>query len=163
MKTITLQVEPSKARQLHKTASPELKSILEASAPVGFFSQNITDRIKSYEDACAEIGKQPIDEAAMLKAGFRQDEIDSRKLETITEAMNEGTVMDWNDANQRKYYPWFDFNASSGFAFCGASCDCSFASAGCASRLCLKSAELARYAGQQFASLYKSIIDNKPE
>lgn len=163
MKTITLQIEPNKARQLHKTASPELKTILEASAPCGFFSSKITDRIKSYEDACAELGIEPMDESTMLKVGFRQDEIDRRKLETIAFALNEGVVMDWNDANQRKYYPWFNFNTSSGFAFRDTNSYYSLAHAGYASHLCFKSDELARYAGKQFLDLYKSILDNKPE
>lgn len=163
MKTITLQIEPDKARQLHKTASPELKIILEASAPCGFFSGKITDRINSYKDACVELGVAPMNESEMHRAGFRQDEIDCRKLETIATALNEGEIMDWNNSQQRKYFPWFDFAGSSGFAFYDTYYGYSGADAGDASRLCFKSDELARYAGKQFLDLYKSIIDNKPE
>lgn len=63
MNTIKLQINPAKARQLHKTAPAELKTILEESAPKGFFSTDPTERIKCYEDACAEIGIEPMDDA----------------------------------------------------------------------------------------------------
>lgn len=156
MKTINLQIKSSQARRLYQTADECLKTILEASAPCGFFSNKITDRIQSYEDACDELGEQPMDEKEMSKIGFRADEIARRKIETITRALNEGVVMDWENDSQRKYYPWFD--ASSGFDCDGTDCDYSIASAGLASRLCFKSDELARYAGRQFNQLYKEFM-----
>lgn len=157
MKTINLQIEPGKARQIYRTADAGLKTILEASAPCGFFSQNVMERVKSYEDACAENGEEPMDEKAMLVAGFRPDEIARRKIETITLALNEGKVMDWNN-KESKWFPWFD--TSSGFAFSNTSWDGSDACAGIASRLCFKSAELATYAGEQFTDLYKEFMLN---
>jgi hypothetical protein len=120
------------------------------------------DFVKSYENACELLGIEPMDEAEMLRQGFRQDEINRRKLETITFALNDGEYLDWNNPKQNKYLPYFDFSAPSGFAFDDAYCWNAFACAGNASRLCFKSAELARYAGQTFPDLYKSIIDNKP-
>lgn len=157
MKTINLQIEPNKARQIYKAADAGLKAILEDSAPSGFFSSKITDRIKSYEDACLELGIEPMDEDDMRKMGFRDDEIARRKMEAITFALNEGTVMDWNNSEQ-KWFPWFD--TSSGFAFRSADWYCSTALAGLASRLCFKSDELATYAGRQFTDLYKIFMLN---
>lgn len=162
MTTIQLQIKAAVARQLYKTAPPELKAILEESCGKEFFSGKITDRIKSYEDACCELGIEPMDESEMRRAGFRQDEIDRRKIEVITFVLNDCEQLDWADTSQRKYLPWFDFDASSGFAFNDTCYGSSDAGAGDASRLCFKSEELARYAGQTFTELYKSIIDNKP-
>lgn len=162
MNLITLQITPGDARRIYKIATPELRTILEGSASAGFFSEKLTDRIKSYEDACAELGIEPINEAEMLSNGFRQDEIDRRKLETITYVFNDNEYVDWNNSDQRKYYPWFKFEGS-GFAFFGTYCAYSFAHAGCAFRLCFKRDADARYAGQQFLELYKSIIDNNPK
>jgi hypothetical protein len=48
--------------------------------------------------------------------------------------------------------------SSGGFVFDGADCDRSAAYAGCASRLCFKSSELAKYAGEQFTKLYSDYI-----
>ncbi len=162
MKSITLQIAPCKARQIYRTATPELRAILDGSAPKGFFEQNVMDRVKSYEDACRELGIQPMDEHGLLCVGFRQDEIDRRKLETITLALNGGEYPDWQNPDQSKWMPWFSFSAPSGFAFGGTDDWCSDACAGSASRLCFLSEEHARYAGQMFPEIYRSIIDNKP-
>ena len=48
----TLQISEQKARELYKTGSKDLKTILEESFTKEFFSNDITDRIKTYEDAC---------------------------------------------------------------------------------------------------------------
>jgi hypothetical protein len=125
---------------------------------------NVTDLVKSYEDACQLHGIEPMDEAEMLRAGFRQDEIDRRKLETITFALNDGEYPDWTDTDQYKYIPYFrvDKSAPSGFAFDAASYWRSGADAGFASRLCFLREDCARYAGETFIELYASIINNNP-
>jgi len=152
-----LQIEESNARKLYKTASPEFKQALEDTFGKEFFSAKITDRIKTYEDACSELGVQPIDEAKMKQIGFTDDEITYRKIKTITQALNEGWKCDWNDSNQYKWYPWFKMS-SGGFVFCDTYCDYSRASAGNASRLCFSSDEIATYAGKQFLQLYSDFI-----
>lgn len=45
-------------------------------------------RISSYEEACAALGKEPLDEPLMRSQGFRKYEIARRKLETIVAALN---------------------------------------------------------------------------
>ena len=45
-------------------------------------------RISSYEEACAALGKEPLDEPLMKSQGFRKYEIARRKLETIVAALN---------------------------------------------------------------------------
>lgn len=164
MDKITLQISPAKARQLHRTASAEIKAILEESTTKGFFSDDPTKFVNSYETACEYWGIEPMNEEEMLRAGFRQDEIDRRKLETITFVLNNGEYLDWKDGNARKCLSWFEFSAPSGFAFGVADFWRTFAYAGSASRLCFKSEELARHAGEspKIAALYKSVIDNKP-
>ena len=154
----TLQIEESKARSIYKTASSELKIMLEDTFGKEFFSQKVTDRIKTYEDACAELGITPIDESVLLSNGFTKDEIAYRKIKTITEALNEGWKPNWNDENQKKWIPWFYPNSSSGFVFFSTYYDCSAAFAGYGLRLCFKSDELATYAGKQFTELYKDFI-----
>ena len=67
--------------------------------------EEITDRVKTYEDACKVLGVEPINEQNAKAQGFRSDEIARRKLETIAAALNEGWKPDWNNTDQYKYYP----------------------------------------------------------
>lgn len=152
-----LQITEQNARRLYENATSEFKATLEDTFGKEFFSQKITDRIKNYEDACKELGIEPIDYDEMKDAGFTQDEILYRKIKTITQALNEGWKADWNDSDQYKWYPWFKMS-SWGFVFGGTNYGCSFALAGYASRLCFKSDELATYAGKQFLQLYSDFI-----
>ena len=69
--------------------------------------EEITDRVKTYEDACKVLGVGPINEQNAKAQGFRSDEIARRKLETIAAALNEGWKPDWNNTDQYKYYPYF--------------------------------------------------------
>lgn len=154
---ITLKITEQNARRLYKTATPEFKTTLEDTLGREFFSLNVTDRIKSYEDACNELGIEPIDYDEMIEAGFTPDEIIYRKMKTVTKALNEDWTADWNDSSQYKYYPWFKMS-SGGFVFVVTFCDFSIASAGSASRICFKSSELAKYAGEQFLPLYSDFI-----
>lgn len=157
MKTKQLLVEESQARSLYKSASTEFKQMLETTFGKEFFSQKITDRIKTYEDACAELGIANQLEVTLNELGFTPDEINLRKIKTITEALNEGWNPDWKNADQYKYYPYFRMS-SGGFVFRATLYAYSIASAGSASRLCFKSLELAKYAGEQFTKLYSDYI-----
>ena len=61
--------------------------------------EEITDRVKTYEDACKVLGVEPINEQNAKAQGFRPDEIARRKLETIAAALNEGWKPDWNNTD----------------------------------------------------------------
>jgi len=152
-----LQIEDSKARILYKTATPEFKEILEDSFGKEFFSGKITDRIKTYEDACTELGEKPLNESELKSFGFTPDEINYRKLKTVIKVLNEGWVPDWTNGNQAKWYPYFRLS-SGAFGFADTAYDCSDAAAGNGSRLCLSSAELATYAGKQFVDIFKGFM-----
>lgn len=129
--------------------------------------EEITDRVKTYEDACKVLGVEPINEQNAKAQGFRSDEIARRKLETIAAALNEGWKPDWNNTDQYKYYPYFyiqenakgkgsaglsyaysDYTATSTYAYIG-------------SRLCFYASRLARYASNQFTDLYEQILIEK--
>ena len=153
----TIQISEQNARRLYKDATPEFKAALEDTFGKAFFSENIMDRIKSYEDACLELGETPLDESNFKLLSFTDDEITYRKIKTITRALNEGWKPDMLNADQYKWYPWFKVSAG-GFVFDDAGYDSSGAGAGNASRLCFKSDELATYAGKQFLQLYSYFI-----
>lgn len=155
----TLQISEQKARELYKSGSQELKTILEESCGKDFFSQKITDRIKTYEDACEELGINPINEVKLMELGLTKHDIAYQKLTTIIKALNEGWEPDVCNSNACRWYPWFRPNGSpSSFAFYYSLCEYSGADAGGGSRLCLKSEELSNYCGKQFLALWKEHI-----
>lgn len=122
-------------------------------------SGDIKDRVKTYEDACAELGRQPYNEDALMKLGLTRNDIAYQKMVVIVEALNEGWKPDVCDSNVRRWYPWFKPNGSpSSFAFGDSLFVYGGAFAGCGSRLALKDEELAEYCGVQFLELWKEII-----
>lgn len=129
--------------------------------------EEITDRVKTYEDACKVLGVEPINEQNAKAQGFRSDEIARRKLETIAAALNEGWKPDWNNTDQYKYYPYFYIQenakgkGSAGLSYANTSYAATSALASIGSRLCFYALRLARYAGNQFTDLYEQILIEK--
>lgn len=113
-------------------------------------------KIKTFEDAC---------KALKLKfttpAGLTKDEVAYLKLKIIAKALNEGWEPNWNNWDEWKYYPWFcmgDNGASPGVGFSYGGYDLVRTTSGVGSRLCFKTRELAKYAGQQFLEIYKDYM-----
>lgn len=129
--------------------------------------EEITDRVKSYTDACNVLGIEPMNEQDMKARGYRPDEIARRKLETITEALNEGWKPDWNNTDEYKYYPYFYIKenakakGTAGLASAITYSTASFTNAHVGSRLCFHDSETARYAGRTFTELYEQILIEK--
>lgn len=103
----------------------------------------ITDRIKTFEDACEEIGvdkniDHPFD-----------------KMVIIIKALNEGWAPDWNDGSQPKYVPYFKWDGK-GFSY--DDYDYWYSDTFVGSRLCFKSSEIAIYAGKQFEAEYNEFL-----
>ncbi|MDR3141942.1 MAG: hypothetical protein LBU37_09495 [Tannerellaceae bacterium] len=117
--------------------------------------KDIAKSVKTYADACAIIGIEPIVDEVLLKLGFAKDEIAYRKLKTIAKALNEGWEPDWTNSNQNKYWPWFLYNPNSAGLSCALTAHAaSHASTSIGSRLCFKTHELAAYARENFRDLY---------
>ena len=112
------------------------------------------NRIKTYEDACAELGVEPINEEKFRQLGFREYEIAERKLEVISKSLCSEIDISWMDSNIEKWWPWFS-EYSGNFVF-----DCSHYVYNCsiASRSAMifyPTETIANYAGRQFIDLYK--------
>jgi len=153
-----LQIDEKNARTFYKEASKAFKAALEDTFGKEFFSEKITDRIKTFEDACAKLGLLPEQVIPGFGVTISKDEIAYRKLKIIAEALNEGWKPDWTDSNQYKYFPWLEYSRSaSGLVY---SCTYySFTSTFIGSRLCFKSKELALYIGEQFIDLYNEYLN----
>lgn len=117
-------------------------------------------KIKSFEDACKALGVDPtkLPEVSMLPEEHQSALIAYYKLFIIAQALNEGWKPNWNDSEEWKYYPWLWVTASEeNTSGSGLSCDdydCADSYSCIGSRLCFKTRELAKYAGEQFTDLY---------
>jgi hypothetical protein len=151
----TLQLSDEKARKLCKTGSSELKEILEESFTKSFFSEKITDRVKSFEDACRVTGEEPCDNK--FSSGT-SDEIGYKKLKVVTRALNEEWQADYANGNQKKWYAWMEFIPGSGFRFFAAFYVVTFTRATGGSRLCFRRKADCEFAAKQFIDLYRDLM-----
>ena len=136
---------------------------------------DIKDRVKTYEDACKELGIKPVC-FDYLPERERKHLSALIKLETITKALNEG----WENPQNGEgyvYWPWFYIVNSYeemenyrkngyqvtevtglknviGLASSPSTAAPSRTNATLGSRLCFKSRDLAKYAATTFTALY---------
>lgn len=149
--------------------------------------KNVMERIKTFEDACNELG---IDHNEWMQdkkeLGLEADVIAYLKLRIIAAALNEGWKPQFT-TDEYRYFPWFclytqseidEMNeedksrvvyrsnhnayANGGVAFAGSVNDSSYTSAFFGSRLAFKTRELAEYAGRQFVEIWADYVF-KPE
>jgi hypothetical protein len=153
----TLSISKRDARKAYESTNEKGRELLEHLLGADIFSEKITDRIKTLEDALEETGRPGVPEFNEAPKDFRPYLQAHYKAVVIAEALNEGWKADYTNGDQRKWFPWFRAG-SSGFAFYVTHSVCSYPSAGSAARLCLKSEELATYAGEQFKDIYEVLI-----
>jgi hypothetical protein len=80
-------------------------------------------------------------------------------LVIIAKAINGDWVPDWTDSSQWKYYPWFEMGSSSGVGFSYHDYVAWRTYSTVGSRLCFKSSDLAKHAGQLFEQeIYKPLF-----
>lgn len=151
-----------------------------------FVPKNVMDRVKTFEDACRELGENH----PLVKSYETLCSVDTdsnletyAKLRIIVAALNEGwepmfTTEEW------RYYPWFYIYTQEeiekmdedekkelclwgGNAYNGPQCGlgCSFSNnafsdsdTNCGARLALKSSELAKYCGKQFIEIWSDYL-----
>jgi hypothetical protein len=147
----TLQIDSVHAKKLFPTASLEFKQMLLDSFGEKFFLQKITDRIKTFDDACEVLGIR-----LEVHPKDTPDEIAYKSLKIICQALNEGWTPNWKNDNEHKYYPWFYMERGSGFSLGGVNYGCATSTVG--SRLCFKSRDLAEYTVKTFLDLYKDYM-----
>lgn len=149
--------------------------------------QNVMERVKTFKDACNELGIEH-DKWVQDKKdlGLEADVIAYLKLRIIAAALNEGWKPQFT-TDEYRYFPWFylytqseidemseeeksrvvyrsyhSANASGGVAYAYADYDSSYSSAHIGSRLAFKTRELAEYAGRQFVEIWADYVF-KPE
>jgi hypothetical protein len=169
----------------YNTADENGKSLLRnlfPDADLNKDNRTVTERIKSYEDACRELGIKPIDTRVSNQVGdliLDDNTIAYLKLRIIVATLNEGWKPEFTK-DEWRYYPCFflytkeelddmedsekkdrrmidtgDYQTEyAGFGFTSSALTPSDSAARVSSRLCLKSSELAVYCGKQFIELW---------
>ena len=182
----TLNIDKEKAINAYQQGSEEQKKVLEKVFGVETFKpKTIKDRIKTFDDALKELGK----DHPLVK---EYNVINNNKttyntklysqLCVITAALNEGWRPKFVEGEKR-YFPYFRLYSSEeisqmskeeksrvvyrsgysayaygGVSFAYASYDSAYVVAALGSRLAFKTNELAKYAGKQFGKLYANYL-----
>lgn len=156
----TLQIKQDSLLVAFRNAGKEGKQVLSDlfGKQVALYD-NITDRVKSFEDACQVLGiSTNVPEVKGLPRKHQKAIIANYKLIVIAEALNEGWKPNWQDSDEYKYYPWFDMSNPAGVGFSHTHLTASKTNASFGSRLCLKNRELAIYFGQTFTDLFNDSL-----
>lgn len=186
-----MEIKETNLQAAYNTADDNGKQMLRALFPDVKFIENgnkqelpVTERIKTFEDACYELGdKHPYVQDYLNiengKVSISPDILTYLKLRIICAALNEGWEPRFTE-DEWRYYPWFylytqqaldDMNDEEkqerhmvntgdykteycGFGSAHSTCALSYSSAYVGSRLCLKNSELAMYCGKQFINLW---------
>ena len=110
--------------------------------------------IKTFSDACIAVG---INEELFYQHCDYLSKylLNTAKLEIINKAINGSWILNWDDSNEYKYYPYFKMGSvSSGFGFSGSSCGYGVSSSLVGSHLCTYSSDVSNYISEQFNDLY---------
>lgn len=157
----SLQIDENKVLELYQKLSLEFQQMLEDALGKEFFNRKITDRVKTYEDACAILEIDPLESLPDTSDCPKEDRkayVAFHKLVVITRALNEGWRPDWSNTNQPKWFNWWWTNGNAGLASAGSSYAPSYTLAHFGSRLCFKSEALAYYAAETFKELYEDYL-----
>jgi hypothetical protein len=150
-----LKIKKETAKKIYADAPESLKEILVETFGRECFHKRKYDDIKTFDDACEELGLTQED-LLNIKNTDTPDEVAYKKLKIVIKAINQGWIPDWNNSNQRKWWPYFSL--SSGFGFSDAYYSYDFANSTVGSRLCFESEEKATYTANQFLDLYKEFL-----
>ncbi len=150
-KTKTLEQQLADSQKKSAELQKKIRAKALANKP-----KTIMDKVRTLADVL-KIAKPTIEELRLLNYKGKSKRIllakDFMVLGLISEVLNEG---DQPKIGENRHYPYFD--VSSGFVFGNAGCADSDADSGSASRLCLKSRELAIHAGKVLTPYYKQAI-----
>lgn len=174
-KTIEVKVEDIK--RAFDEANDNVKNCILNLFPQIREDLPVTDRVKTFEDACREVDIDPTQYISKYD-GEAADVIAYMKLRVICKALNEGWTPRFVEGEWR-YFPYFFLytdkeirnmskeeksrvvcrssdaaDANGGVSFAYANYDSAYVYAFVGSRLAFKTEELAEYAGRQFIDLW---------
>lgn len=156
-------ITKSELIEKYNQGNNEQRAVLRELFGQDYFGQDITDRVKSFDDACTVLNRVVLmPDVSMLREQDARSMLAYYKLIIIAEALNEGWKPNWADTDEYKWFPWLyvdtDLGSLAGLAYANTSYTASDALANIGSRLGFKTRELAEYAADQFKDLYRDFL-----
>ncbi|HUM50460.1 MAG TPA: hypothetical protein PK431_01550 [Chitinophagales bacterium] len=157
-----LEIEESKAVTAYKNGDQTVKKLLDDLFGDKTFKP-VMERIKSFEDALAEVGGNANQNILLSYNGVDNEVLVPQayyKLRIIAKALQEGWQPDWTNSNEAKWSVWFKYKSGVGFVVFVAYYVNAITGTFCGSRLCFPTSEMARYFGEQFLELHRIVLEN---
>lgn len=180
-----LKISTENALAAYNNTDANGRELLEHLFGKEIFTQDIKDKVKTFEDAVAILGNDNqavIDYYAISDVTCTEDFLAFAKLRVIAEALNEGWKPKFEKGEYR-YYPWFylytkeeyyelndeqkghcvlrsggSSDADRSVVFVYADYDYTFAYSFYGSRIAFRTRELADYAGRQFIDIWEKFL-----
>lgn len=155
-----LTISNKTALKLYPTASVEFKTLLEETFSKEFFSQDITERVKLFEDALEVNGRRVEDVLPYINPmnEFQEALNAVAMVWEFIEAINEGWIADFSNSSQPKYYIWWTWSGS-GLSYYD--CGITLASTDVGSRLCCESAKKAKHVAECMQTIANKFLTQK--
>lgn len=182
-----LKISAENALAAYNNTDANGRELLEHLFGKEIFTQDIKDKVKTFDDAVAILGNDNqavIDYYAIADKTCTEDILAFAKLRVIVEALNEGWKPKF-DGDECRYYPWFyiytkkeyeeldedekkdcrvvgrshsNANAVGGVVYADAVNASSGSGTYGGSRLAFKTRELAEYCGKQFIDIWEKFM-----
>jgi hypothetical protein len=126
-----LQFEESFIEEMKSACDPAKPSQLKTLNEI--FKDYFKDKVDlfniiTYKEVCKALGEKLITEESFshLPVYMVNKAVAQAKIQQLEKFFNGDWIKDWNNSNQRKYYPWFE-KRSGGWVFYGSDCgECRF-------------------------------------
>lgn len=110
--------------------------------------------ITTFEQVCQAAGEDPKDYEIPDGASKREKgRLLFAALELICDVFKQGVILDYEDGDQYKYYPWGEYKKGSGFALCDVDCTDSDTYVG--ARLCVDTKAKSEHIWKHFNHIYQ--------
>jgi hypothetical protein len=120
---------------------------------------DILDRINSVEDALNEAEEQTKQDYLKAIGGYTTpDRVAEEDLKLIIKVVNEGTVFDYANTNQKKWFPVFKYSPGSGFVFTFSFFNCGYSFTFSGSRLCFSTEKQCETIAKRFIEKYNRML-----
>ena len=172
-----LEVNKQEVVNIYNNSTSEQKEVLKKVFGEFF---DVRERVKTFEDACNELGKDHVffkEYVLCQENGCSNDLIAYLKLRIITAALNEGWKPKFDDKEYR-HYPWFCIYTKKAYkwldddekkecrvvsrshdnAYADTGVQSSMSGAFCNYRLVFKTRELAEYCEKQFIDIWEDYL-----
>jgi len=156
----TFKITEKAAQKLFDKGNDAIKSILKDELGHEFFDMKIIDKVKSYEDAL-ELASEKLRNECCIHSTDTPDVVAYKKLKLIIAVINEEWIADWNNGDQRKWWPWFNMASGSGFGFSHSDYCYAVTGTTVGSRLCYATKEKCDYVANTFLRLYEELLTTK--